>query len=142
MGLVGGVIGYAVSTYVAKIYVEITQPTAVIKTFTAKIEAAPYQFIERYGIKLAEITQNSDLVEYHVLVKVSNLTKWKVCLWVGYMATKLYEGCATQTNPSLKFTIPRTKTMGGTFYIYASIQGRTTDKEGIIELQITPKPIP
>ena len=142
IGMLGGVVGYALSSYVARIYIEITQPAAVIKTFTSKIDAAPYQFVKRYGIEVAEVHQNSDRVEYTVTVRAKNFEKWKVCIWVGYLTTKLYENCTVEGHGVLKFTIPKVRTMNGVFYIYATIYGKTTSSRGTIEIEIVPRALP
>lgn len=57
--------------------------------------------------------------------------------------TKLYESYAVEENTLLKFTVDRSSTMSGIFYIYASgIYGKTTNNTAVISINIAFEPIP
>lgn len=138
-GVVGGVVGYALASYVARIYVEITQPAAYVTVKDFRIDAAPYQTLSYSGIWIADVNQRSDRVEYRVRIVSENVELYKACIWAGYLTTTLFVDCGYE----LVFTVEKPKTMGGVFYIYVNyVHLRTSDKQGIITVEITCRPLP
>lgn len=138
-GILGGLIGYALASYIVRIYIEITQPAADVEIRDFRIDAAPYQTLEYKWIWIANVYQRSDRVEYRVKINSENIDLYKACIWVGYFTTTLYAECGYE----LIFTMDKGKTMGGTFYIYVDyVYLRTRDRQGVISIDVSFRPLP
>lgn len=135
IGLISGIVVYALSAFIARIFVEVTLPAAEVKTNDLKIDVAPYQSFEYTGALIASINQRSDLVQYTLKIKAENLQLYSACITVMSWGVEYYKGCGLEHTFKMK-SIP------GGFSVYLTVKGRSTNTTGLITAEITYEPLP
>lgn len=135
LSIVGGVIAYALTALIARIFVEVSLPAADVKTYDVRVDVAPYQSFEYSNAWIADVIQRSDLVQYTLKIKAENVQLYDACVTVMSWGVVYYKGCGLEHEFVMK-NIP------GGFSIYLTVKGKSLDKSGLITAEIKYKPIP